>query len=89
MGIYRGSRKIEDFLYDKLMSFVGIILAKMIVPDMKFNNIHEIDEHRINDFKENYGIEAVILDVDQTIRNEDRQIPECSKQWIELIKKNF
>ncbi len=89
MGIYRSSRKIEDFLYDKLMSFVGIILAKIIVPDMKFNNIHEIDEHRIKDFKENYGIEAVILDVDQTIRNDDRRIPECSKQWIELIKRNF
>lgn len=89
MGIVRKYRDFEDYMANKLMSFVGIILAKMIEPDMKFNNIHEIDERRIKDFKENYGIEAVILDVDQTIRNEDRKIPDCSKLWINLIKRNF
>ncbi|MBR2704948.1 MAG: HAD-IA family hydrolase [Clostridia bacterium] len=89
MGLYRMHKEFEDYLYNKIMSFPAFILAKLIEPDMEFNDIHEIDEHRIKDFKENYGIEAIILDVDQTIRNDDREIPECSKQWINLIKRNF
>lgn len=82
-------REFEDNLAEKLMSFAGVILAKMIVPDMKFNNILEIDEHRIKDFKENYGIEGIILDVDQTILNKTIKIPKCNMQWIDLIRKNF
>ena len=82
-------KEFEDYLAERVMQIPGKILAKMIVPDMQFNNIHEIDEHRIKDFKENYGIEGIIFDVDQTILNKTVKVPECSKQWIELIKKNF
>lgn len=89
MSLLKKCRKFEEHMADRMMSFVGIVLAKLIEPDMKFNNILEIDEHRIKDFKENYGIEGIILDVDQTIRNNTRKIPECNKRWIELMKKNF
>lgn len=92
MGIIELCRKYgksEENLAEKLMSFAGVIFAKLIEPDMKFNNILEIDEHRIQDFKENYGIEGIILDVDQTILNKTIKIPECNKQWIDLIRKNF
>ena len=92
MGIIKLCKKYDeflDYLTEKTFALVGVILAKLIEPDMEFNNILEIDEHRIKDFKENYEIEGIILDVDQTILNKTVKVPECSKQWIELIKKNF
>ena len=79
----------EDYLADKLQDLVGFIIAKLVEPDMKFKNVLEIDENRIVDFKENYNIRGIILDVDETLRNKTRIIPECNKQWIELIKKHF
>ncbi|MBQ3409567.1 MAG: HAD-IA family hydrolase [Clostridia bacterium] len=79
----------EDIIVEKLEALIGIIIAKLIEPDMKFKNVLEIDEHRIKDFKENYGIEGIILDVDETLRNKTDKIPECNKQWINLMKKHF
>ena len=82
-------KKLEDIIFEKMETLFGFIIAKLIVPDMKFDKVTDIDQHRIDDFKENYGIQGIILDVDETLRNKTIEIPICNQQWIELMKKNF
>ncbi len=76
-------------IYKKLESFASFIIAKIVKPDMEFDKVTDINQHIINDFKSNYGIEGIILDLDETLRNKTNTIPDCNKKWIELVRKNF
>ena len=53
---------------------------------MTLNKVNELDIQAIEKLKQQYGIEAIILDVDDTLRKEMKDIPKCNKEWIEGLK---
>lgn len=73
----------EDRIYTKIMKLVRFVLLKLIKPDIIVNKVSDLDVEAI---KEEYGIKAIILDVDKTLRENMQNIPQVNKDWIESIK---
>ena len=79
-------KTLEDLVAEKLCDLVHYVLSKFIKPDMTLNKVNELDIQAIEKMKQQYGIEAIILDVDDTLRKEMKDIPKCNKEWIEGLK---
>ena len=79
-------KTLEDLVAEKLCDLVHYALSKIIKPDMTLNKVNELDIQAIEKMKQQYGIEAIILDVDDTLRREMKDIPKCNKEWIEGLK---
>lgn len=80
-------RKIEDILAEKLIDMAHFVLSKLVKPDITVDSVGELDVDAIERLKQEYGIEAIILDVDDTIRKENLSgIPKHNKEWIESLK---
>lgn len=79
-------KTLEDLVAEKLCDLVHYALSKIIKPDMTLNKVNELDIQAIEKMKQQYGIEAIILDVDDTLRKEMKGIPKCNKEWIEELK---
>ena len=79
-------KTLEDLAAEKLCDLVHYALSKIIKPDMTLNKVNELDIQAIEKMKQQYGIEALILDVDDTLRKEMKDIPKCNKEWIEGLK---
>lgn len=79
-------KTLEDLVAEKLCNLVHYALSKIIKPDMTLNKVNELDIQAIEKMKQQYGIEAIILDVDDTLRKEMKDIPKCNKEWIEGLK---
>ena len=79
-------KTLEDLVAEKLCDLVHYALSKIIKPDMTLNKVNELDIQAIEKMKQQYGIEAIILDVDDTLRKEMEDIPKCNKEWIEGLK---
>ncbi len=82
-------RKPEDIIADKIMELANLVLSKFIKPDIKIENVRELDMETIERLKKEYGIEAIILDVDETLRKNLAVIPKCNQEWIEELKKHI
>ena len=76
-------KTLEDLVAEKLCDLVHYALSKIIKPDMTLNKVNELDIQAIEKLRQQYGIEAVILDVDDTLRKDMKDIPKCNKEWIE------
>ena len=76
----------EDRIYTKIMKLVRFVLLKIIKPDIIVNKVSDLDVEAIKRIKEEYGIKAIILDVDKTLRENMKKIPQVNKDWIESIK---
>lgn len=51
------------------------------------NNIQtKIDEKQIKKIKQQYDIEGIILDVDETLKKDMKEIPKVNQEWIEKLK---
>ena len=79
-------KTLDELVADKILDLVHYVLSKFIKPDMTLNKVNELDVQAIEKLKQQYGIEAIILDVDDTLRKEMRDIPRCNKEWIESLK---
>lgn len=79
-------RTLDEIIADKILDLVQYILSKFIKPDITLEKINELDPNVIDKLKQQYGIEGIILDVDETLRKEMKDIPKCNKEWIESIK---
>ena len=79
-------KNLEDLVAEKLCDLVHYALSKIIKPDMTLNKVNELDIQAIEKMKQQYEIEAIILDVDDTLRKEMKDIPKCNKEWIEGLK---
>ena len=71
---------------DKILDLVHYVLSKFIKPDITLNKVNELDVQAIEKLRQQYGIEAVILDVDDTLRKDMKDVPKCNKEWIEGLK---
>jgi len=71
---------------DKIYELVNLILSKIIKPDISIGKVSELDEEMVEKLKTDYGIEGIILDVDETLRKNMKKIPRCNQEWIEQLK---
>jgi len=79
-------KSIEDYIVDKIFSATNYVLSKIIKPDINIENVRQLNEEEITKIKERYGIEGVILDVDDTLRKDMKDIPRCNQEWIEQLR---
>lgn len=77
---------IEDLVEKKIYELVNCVLAKFIKPTIKIENVNEIDEKVIEELKNKFKIEGIILDIDETVRKNMNSIPKCNEEWIDMIK---
>lgn len=79
-------KRIEDLFAEQLERVVQMALAKVIKPDMIVDKVSDLDEQEIERIKKEYGIEAIILDVDETLRENLEALPEVNQKWIESLQ---
>lgn len=79
-------KNIEDIIANKIYALINFALSKVIKPDIQINRVAEINEEMIENLKQKYGIEGVILDVDETLRKNMKNIPEVNQKWIDGLK---
>lgn len=79
-------KTIEDLIADKLYAIINYILSRVIKPDIQIGKVTELDEKMIDYLKRKYGIEGIILDVDDTLRRDMNSIPQVNQEWIEKLR---
>ena len=79
-------KTLDELVADKILDLVHNVLSKFIKPDITLNKVNELDVQAIEKLRQQYGIEAVILDVDDTLRKDMKDVPKCNKEWIEGLK---
>lgn len=82
-------KSIEDLLVDKMFELVNYVLSKFIKPDLTFETVTDLDIETVTKIKKSYGIEGIILDVDETLRKNMKKIPSSNKVWLDQIKKEL
>ena len=75
-------KTLDELMADKIMDLLHYILSKFIKPDITLENVNQLDSNAIDKLKQQYGIEGIILDVDETLRKEMKDIPKCNKDII-------
>lgn len=79
-------KTLDELVADKILDLVHYVLSKFIKPDITLNKVNELDVQAIEKLRQQYGIKAVILDVDDTLRKDMKDVPKCNKEWIEGLK---
>lgn len=79
-------KSLDDMIADKIYSMINYALSKVIKPDIQINKVTELDEKMIQRLKAKYGIEGIILDVDDTLRKNMKMIPEVNQEWIKTLE---
>ena len=82
-------KKLDEIITDKLLDLIQYVLSKFIKPDIILGKVNELNSNVIDQLKQQLGIEGIILDVDDTLRKEMKDIPKCNKEWIESFKKKI
>ena len=62
------------------------VLSKFIKPDIILEKVNQLGSNSIDKLKQQYGIEGIILDVDETLRKGMKDVRKCNKKWIESLK---
>ena len=91
-SFYKGGNNLRtpsDIITDKIFEIANLVLTRIIKPDIELKNVRELDIETIERLKKEYGIEAIILDVDETLRKNLNEIPKCNQEWIEEVKKHI
>ena len=79
-------KTLDKLIEEKILDLLHYVLSKVIKPDITLNKVNELDLEVIDKLKKEYGIEGVILDVDETLRKEMKDIPKCNKEWIKGLR---
>lgn len=79
-------KRPEDILGDQIMKLAHFVLSKVVKPDMTVDKVSDLDVQEIEKIKQKYGIEAIILDVDETLRSDMQSIPKVNQEWLESLK---
>ncbi len=79
-------KTLDEIMADKLLDLAQYALSKFVKPDITLEKVNELDSNAVDKLKQEYGIEGIILDVDETLRKEMKDIPKCNKDWIESLR---
>lgn len=83
------NKSILELIEQKIYNSINNQLKKVIKPTIKLKKVTDIDLYLVKKLKTEHGIGGIILDVDETLRKDMMQIPDCNKQWIEFMKQEF
>jgi len=83
------NKSIFKIIEQKIYNSINNQLKKVIKPNITLKKVADIDLYLIKKLKTEYGIGGIIVDVDETLRKDMMQIPDCNKQWIEFMKSEF
>lgn len=78
-------KKIDEIVSEKIISLAQYVVSKLIKSDITVEKLTQIDDQELEKIKQEYGIEGIILDVDETLRKEMQNIPKCNQEWIENL----
>ena len=76
----------SDILGDQIIKLAHFVLSKVVKPDMTVDKVSDLDVQEIERIKQEYGIEAIILDVDETLRADMQSIPKVNQDWLGKVK---
>lgn len=79
-------KTLEEKVADKIFDLVNYILSRIIKPDITLDNVTQLTEEEIGKIKQQYGIQGIILDVDETLRRDMKSIPQTNQDWIESLR---
>lgn len=79
-------KTLDELVAEKIEDLINYVLSKIIKPDITIDKVTQLSEEEIIKLKKQYGIEGIILDVDETLRKELKNIPRCNQQWIESLQ---
>ena len=82
-------KTLDELIADKIMDLLHYVLSKFIKPDMILEKVNQLDQNAIDKLKQQYGIEGIILDIDETMRENMKMIPKCNKIWLDEAKKQL
>ena len=71
------------------LSLKSIFIPKFIKTDILLNKITDLDENSLLYLKNRYNVEAIIVDVDDTLRKNMKPIPLYIKKWLIALTKSF
>lgn len=77
---------LDEMVANKIMDLINYILSKIIKPDIMVDKVTQLNEEEIEKIKQKYGIEGIVLDVDDTLRKNMKSIPKANKDWIESLR---
>ncbi len=78
-------KRPDDIFYNLICKLANYILSKLVKPDMEIDSVCELTEEELDRLISDYGIKGVILDVDETIRFDQKDIPEENDKWIDMV----
>lgn len=78
-------KPIEDRIADKIFEGINFLLSLKVKPDMTIDKVGDLTLEDIRRLKAQ-GIKGVILDVDETLRNDMKSIPRCNQEWLDILK---
>lgn len=78
-----------ELLNQKIYNMINYQLKKHIKPTIRLKYVTDIDLQLVKQLKQKYGIGGLIIDVDETLRKDVMNIPDCNKQWIKYMKQEF
>ena len=76
-------------MYDAVQKAIYYFLVKHAKADLELDNVTELTEEMVIAIKEHAGIEGMIIDVDETLRKNSKEIPRCNQDWLEMVAKHF
>lgn len=79
-------KRPEDILGDQIRKLTQFVLSEVVKPDITVDKVSDLDIQEIERIKQEYGIEAIILDVDETLRTEMQSIPKINQDWIDSLQ---
>lgn len=79
-------KRLDYVLEEKLVKIINLGLNRLIRPDIELSDVTALNKNTIRWLKQRYGIEGVVIDVDETIRKGDEKLPECNREWLETLR---
>lgn len=77
--------KLIDKFCDIIFSFINYYISKNLNPDLTISDIKELSSDNLDDLKTN-GIKGLIIDLDETLHFDKKDIPMCNKEWLQMAK---
>ena len=68
-----------------IFKVLNYYLSKNLQPDLIISDIKELSSDNLDDLI-TQGIKGFIIDLDETLRFDCKDIPECNKQWLQMAK---
>lgn len=81
-------KPIEDRIADKIFEAVNYLIGLKVKPDMSIEKVGNLTLEDIRNLKAQ-GIRGVILDVDETLRSNGKNIPKCNQAWLDTLKQEL